>query len=265
MAPERPNIVFIMADDHAAKSISCYGHGINSTPNIDRIAVEGMRFNHCYVTNSICTPSRAAILTGTHNHTNGVLTLESKINNRLPNVAKQLRGHGGYQTAMVGKWHLGEGPGHTPTGFDYWSVVPGQGEYWDPQFIELEGMKRIPGYATDIITDKSIEWMKRRDPERPFFLMCHHKAPHRSWEYHYKHADLYKNPVKVPDTFTDDYKNRTRAAAIVKMRVAEDLTYFDLGLVEPEGPRKIVGEKLFDTWTWKGRKVSSRLYELERY
>ncbi|KAF4467969.1 N-acetylglucosamine-6-sulfatase [Fusarium albosuccineum] len=114
---------------------------------------------------------------------------------------------------------------------------------------------RTPGYATDIITDKSIDWMKKRDPDRPFFLMCHHKAPHRSWEHHYKHSNLYTDPIKVPDTFTDDYKNRARAAAAVKMRVAEDLTYFDLGLVEPEGPRELVGEKLFDHWTWKGRKI----------
>jgi arylsulfatase A-like enzyme len=261
MTPQRPNIIFIMADDHASKAISSYGHGINSTPNIDRISTEGMRFNHCYVTNSICTPSRAAILTGTHNHTNGVLTLESKMDNRLPNVAKQLGAHGGYQTAIVGKWHLGEGPTHCPTGFDYWSVIPGQGEYWDPQFIEEDGVSRTPGYATDIITDKSIEWMKKRDPSRPFFLMCHHKAPHRSWEYHYKHASLYTETVRVPDTFTDDYKNRARAAGIVKMRVAEDLTYFDLGLVEPEGPREMVGEKLFDHWTWKGRKVNSKIVD----
>ncbi|KAK5211083.1 hypothetical protein LTR41_003695 [Exophiala xenobiotica] len=251
----RPNIVFIMADDHASKAISCYGQGMNSTPNLDRIANEGMRFNHCYVTNSICTPSRAAILTGTHNHVNNVMTLDSKINNRLPNVAKQLQAHGAYQTAMIGKWHLGEGAGHTPTGFDHWSVVPGQGEYWDPQFIEADGIRRVPGYATDIITDKSIDFMKNRDPTRPFFLMCHHKAPHRSWEHHYKHKDLYCDPVKVPDTFTDDYKNRARAATVAKMRVAEDLMYFDLGLVEPEGPRELIGEKLFDHWTWKGRKI----------
>lgn len=112
------------SDDHAAKSISAYGAGINSTPNLDRIANEGMLFNHCYVTNSICTPSRATILTGTHNHTNGVFTLDSKIDKNIPNVAKQLRSHGGYQTAMVGKWHLGEGEAHQPSGFDYWEVVP---------------------------------------------------------------------------------------------------------------------------------------------
>ncbi|KAH7324251.1 alkaline-phosphatase-like protein [Stachybotrys elegans] len=230
--------------------------GINSTPNLDRIANEGMLFNHCYVTNSICTPSRAAILCGTHNHVNGVLTLDSALPKRLPNVAKQLRASPQrYQTAMVGKWHLGEGKAHEPAGFDYWSVVPGQGEYWDPQFIEPSGMSKVPGYATDIITDKCIDWMKKRDKSRPFFIMCHHKAPHRSWEYDSKHKDMYTDPVKLPDTFTDDYKNRANAAKIVKMRVAEDLTYTDLGLVQPEGPAAEVGVKLMDVWNRADRKI----------
>lgn len=222
-----PNIVFILADDHAAKAISCYGAGINRTPHIDRLAAEGMLFNHCYVTNSICTPSRATILTGMHNHVNGVLTLNSKINKHLPNVAKHLR-TGGYQTAMVGKWHLGEGRPHEPTGFDYWSVLPGQGDYWDPQFIEPNGSRREPGYVTDIITDKCLSWVEKRDPERPFFLMCHHKAPHRSWECDNKHKSLYTDPIRVPETYSDDYKNRAKAAKAAKMRVAEDLTYYDL-------------------------------------
>ena len=151
----QPNILFIMADDHASKAISCYGQGINHTPNIDRIANEGVRFDHCYVTNSICTPSRASILCGTYNHVNGVVTLASKINKDLPNVAKCMR-TGGYQTAMVGKWHLGEGKPHEPTGFDYWSVLPGQGSYFDPEFIEMEGSRFEEGYATDLITDKCL-------------------------------------------------------------------------------------------------------------
>jgi arylsulfatase A-like enzyme len=250
----QPNIVFIMADDHASKSISCYGAGINHTPNIDRLASEGMKFNHCYVTNSICTPSRAAILTGTHNHVNGVMTLDSKINKRLPNVAKHLR-TGGYQTAMVGKWHLGEGEDHIPTGFDYWSVVPGQGEYFDPEFIGPSGTHIEEGYATDIITDKSLNFIKGRDKNKPFFLMCHHKAPHRSWECDPKHKNLYKDPVRLPDTFTDDYKNRAKAAAVAKMRVEEDLTYMDLGLAMPDGGRRAVGEKMFQAWWFQDRKI----------
>jgi arylsulfatase A-like enzyme len=238
----RPNILFIMADDHASKAISCYGHGINQTPHIDRLANEGMRMNHCYVSNSICTPSRAAILTGTYNHVNGVMTLADAINNRLPNVAKHLRSSG-YQTAIFGKWHLGEGPAHGPTGFDSWAVVPGQGDYHDPMFHEPGAAVSHPGYVTDIITDKSLAWLQARDKSRPFMLMCHHKAPHRSWEYHPKYKNHYEADIALPDTFNDDYKNRARAAGQAKMRIADDMTYLDLGLVQPDGGQE-VGEPL---------------------
>jgi len=230
----RPNILFIMADDHASRAISCYGGGINQTPNIDRLASQGTRLNHCYVTNSICTPSRAAILTGTYNHVNGVTTLRTPMDNRLPNVAKSLRATG-YQTAMIGKWHLGEGAAHQPTGFDDWSVLPGQGDYFNPEFIEPDGREVSPGYVTDIITDKSLAWLDQRDPAKPFFLMCHHKAPHRSWEFDPKHQDLYQNDIALPETFDDDYKNRAKAAAAAKMRIRDDLTFRDLGLVQPKG------------------------------
>lgn len=238
---DKPNILFIMADDHAAKAISCYGSGINQTPHLDRLAHEGMRFDHCYVTNSICTPSRAAILTGTYNHINGVTTLETPIDNRLPHVAKHLQ-TGGYQTAIIGKWHLGEGKAHEPSGFDYWSVLPGQGDYFDPLMIEMGTEIEVAGYATDIITDKSLNWLDSRDKDKPFFLMCHHKAPHREWEPHPKNRQLYSDDIKVPDTFDDDYKNRARAAAEAKMRIKDDMTYADLGLVQPEGGAE-VGER----------------------
>ena len=235
---DRPNILFIMADDHAAKAISCYGGGLNQAPQLDRLATEGMRLDHCYVTNSICTPSRAAILTGTYNHVNGVQTLNTPIDNRLPHVAKHLQA-GGYQTAMIGKWHLGEGPQHEPTGFDFWSVLPGQGDYFDPDMIEMGDKIHMTGYATDIITDKSLAWLKSCDKTKPFFLMCHHKAPHRAWEPHPKYTHLYQDDIQIPDTFDDDYKNRAKAAAEAKMRVKEDMTYADLGLVQPEGGDEI--------------------------
>ena len=238
---KQPNILFIMADDHASKAISSYGGGINHTPNIDRIAHEGMRFDHCYVTNSICTPSRASILTGTYNHVNAVTTLETPINNRLPNVAKHLK-TGGYQTAIIGKWHLGEGKAHEPSGFDFWSVLPGQGDYFDPLFIEMGESLTEEGYITDIITDKSLDWLSKADKQKPFFLMCHHKAPHREWEPHPKNRSLFMDDVVVPSTFDDNYKNRARAAAEAKMRIKDDLTYDDLGLVQPEGGGE-VGEK----------------------
>ncbi|MFW6234308.1 MAG: sulfatase-like hydrolase/transferase, partial [Spirochaetota bacterium] len=142
--PRQPNILFIMSDDHAARAISCYGSRLNRTPNIDRIAEGGVRFDHCYVTNSICTPSRAAILTGTYNHINRVTTLHTHFDNRMPHVAKHLK-QAGYSTGIVGKWHLGEGPAHCPTGFDYWSVIPGQGLYHDPVFIEMGEERVEPG------------------------------------------------------------------------------------------------------------------------
>jgi arylsulfatase A-like enzyme len=235
MTDRQPNIIYIMADDHAAKAISHYGHGLNHTPNIDRLGNEGMRLNHCYVTNSICTPSRASILTGTYNHVNGVTTLVTGLNNRAPHLAKHLQ-QVGYRTAMIGKWHLGEGPAHQPTGFDHWSVLPGQGDYFDPKFIGPEGEAREPGYVTDIITDKCLNWLEQGQKDQPFFLMCHHKAPHRNFAPHPKNRHMYQDEdIVLPDTFNDDYKNRARAARDARMRIRSDFEYEDLGLAQPEG------------------------------
>src|ERR1041384_3904139 len=152
----RPNILFIMADDHAAHAISAYGSRINQTPNIDRLAKEGVRFNHCFAVNSICSPSRACILTGKYSHINGV-TVFNRFDGSQWTVAKELQA-AGYHTGMIGKWHLQS----DPTGFDYWSVLPGQGVYHDPEFIEMGKRKTIKGYATDIITDSVIEFLKNR-------------------------------------------------------------------------------------------------------
>ncbi|WP_127902910.1 sulfatase family protein [Solirhodobacter olei] len=245
----RPNIIFILCDDHASRAISAYGAGINHTPHIDRLAAEGMRHDATYVTNSICTPSRAAILTGTHNHVNCVTTLDTHIDNRLPNVAKHLRA-GGYATGIFGKWHLGEGVAHEPTGFDEWAVVPGQGDYWDPAFIFPEGRRRIPGYATDIITEMSVDFIERRaGGEKPFFMMCHHKAPHRNWQYHPRYRDIHApGTIPLPATFDDDYSNRAKAAEVAKMRVRSDMVYEDLGLVQPEGGADIAGPLMVDDW-----------------
>ncbi|MFV0359010.1 sulfatase-like hydrolase/transferase [Tropicimonas sp.] len=243
----RPNIIFIMSDDHAARAISAYGAGINHTPNLDRLAHEGMRHDATYVTNSICTPSRAAILTGTYNHVNCVTTLDTHIDNRWPNVARHLRA-GGYRTAIFGKWHLGEGPAHQPAGFDEWCVLPGQGDYWDPAFIAPGGRRRIPGYATDIITDMSIDFIERNRDE-PFFLMCHHKAPHRNWQYHPRYRHLWADEdVPLPPTFGDTYENRAAAAAAAKMRVKSDMLWEDLALVQPEGGADVAGEMMVDPW-----------------
>ena len=191
---------------------------------------------------------RAAILTGTYNHVNQVTTLDTHMDNRLPNVAKHLRASG-YQTAIFGKWHLGEGKAHEPMGFDEWAVVPGQGDYFDPVMIDGDGEHVEPGYATDIITDKCLDFLKSRDDERPFFLMCHHKAPHRSFEPHPRYRHLYADGnLPVPETFWDDYSNRSAAAAAAKMRIRSDMTYKDLGLVQPEGGEE-VGERLTPGWS----------------
>src|SRR6266436_2227014 len=192
----RPNILFIMADDHAAHAMSCYGSKINKTPNLDRIANEGMRFLNCFAVNSICTPSRAAILTGKYSHINGV-TVFNRFDGSQPTVAKMLQ-KAGYHTGMIGKWHLTS----DPTGFNYWSILPGQGVYHNPDFIALETRKSASGYATDIITDLSLEFLKNRPKDQPFFLMCHHKAPHRPWEPDAKHAHLYDGvTIREPETF----------------------------------------------------------------
>ncbi|MCL5065806.1 MAG: sulfatase [Firmicutes bacterium] len=230
----RPNILFIMSDDHAAHAISAYGSRINATPNLDRIAHEGMRFDNCFCTNSICAPSRATILTGMYNHENGVRTLADKLDGRLLNFPQLLRSSG-YQTAMIGKWHLGHGWPNDPTGFDYWNVLPGQGEYFDPPMYEMGHEVQIPGYATDIITDLSLNWLEQRDPNRPFLLMCHHKAPHRPWRPDEKHQQLYEDvDIPVPETFDDDYHTRMAAEA-ARMRIDRDLTPEDLKAPVPEG------------------------------
>ena len=237
----KPNILFIMADDHAAHAIGAYGSAINSTRNIDRLAAEGMLFDNCHVSNSICAPSRAAILTGTYNHANRVTTLHARLDNRLPNVAKHLRA-AGYQTAIIGKWHLGHGPSHDPTGFDHWDVLPGQGRYHDPEFMTNDGPTVDRGYVTDVITDKCLQWLERRDTNRPFFLMCHHKAPHRPWDPLPSDRGLYLDPIPLPLTLRDDYRNRCEAASQFKVRVSDDLTYDDLDLVQlPESPGELYG------------------------
>ncbi|MBT4500245.1 MAG: sulfatase [Gemmatimonadetes bacterium] len=231
----RPNILYIMSDDHAAHAMSCYGSRINQTPNLDRIANEGMRFDNCFCTNSICGPSRATILTGTYNHVNGMTTLSSKLDNRQLNFAKLLQ-QDGYQTAVIGKWHLGQGPEHWPTGFDYYNILQGQGPYFNPEMVCNGEKITYPGYTTDIITDLSLDWLEKRDPDRPFCLLYQHKAPHRSWEPDEKHAHMYDDvDIPEPETFNDDYANRAAAATEAKMRVESDLNDRDLKQPVPEG------------------------------
>lgn len=233
---KQPNIVFIMSDDHASHAMSCYGSHINETPNLDRIAEEGMRFDNCFCTNSICAPSRASILTGQYNHVNGVRTLGDNLDGRRPNVQKELQ-QNGYQTALIGKWHLGYGGNHHPTGFDYWSVLFDQGEYHNPMMNEMGVEKYYDGYATDLITDLSIDWLKQRSTDQPFMLMCHHKAPHRPWLPDEKHAHMYEDiDIPEPATFHDDHSGHANAAKEAKMTVENDLNDdIDLKVDPPEG------------------------------
>jgi arylsulfatase A-like enzyme len=204
--PQSPNIIFIMSDDHATHAISAYGSRINQTPNLDRLAMEGMRFDHCFAVNSICTPSRATILTGNYSHLNGAPVF-NRFDGSQPTVAKHLQA-AGYYTGMIGKWHLGS----DPTGFDQWIVLPGQGVYFNPAFLVPEGRKVIQGYVTDVITDLAIDFLKDRPKNKPFFLMCHQKAPHRPWEPDAKHKAMFAGKtIPEPATLRDDYATRTDA------------------------------------------------------
>jgi arylsulfatase A-like enzyme len=229
-AEKQPNILYIMADDHAAHALSAYGSKINKTPNLDRIATGGMRFDLCLVTNSICTPSRAAILTGKYAHINGVPVF-NRFDGSQPTLAKYLQA-AGYHTGMIGKWHLGS----EPAGFDYWNVLPGQGVYHNPVLFELGQRKQYPGYVTDVITDLSLAFLDKRPKDKPFFLMCHHKAPHRPWEPDDKHAKQWENvQVPEPETFNDDYATRSDAAREATMRIDRDLKPSDVKKTPPPG------------------------------
>ena len=208
IAKDRPNVIFIMSDDHAAHAISCYGSRINETPNIDRLAGEGMRFNTCLGVNSLCSPSRAAILTGKYPHVNGVTTNGVRLDDNQQTFPMLLQ-KAGYATAMIGKWHLGS----RPKGFDYWNVLPGQGRYWDPEMIRMGRRYTHPGYLTDIITDESIGWLKERHRGRPFLLLCQYKAPHVPHRYPPKYSSMYVEDLPEPATFDDDYGSRSEAVA----------------------------------------------------
>ena len=231
IAAERPNILFIMTDDHAAHAISAYGSRVNQTPHLDRLAREGMRFRNAFVTNSICTPSRAAILTGKYSHLNGVPVF-NRFDGSQPTVAKLLQA-GGYHTGMIGKWHLGS----DPTGFDRWEIFPGQGAYNDPVLYTATGEKTYTGrYATDLVTDLAIDFIRSRPKDRPFFLMCHHKAPHRPWTPDERHRKMFEGRwIPEPPTLWDGYQTRTDALRENEQRVAADLTRRDLKLEPPAG------------------------------
>ncbi len=231
--PEKPNIVFIMTDDHTAQMMSAYDTRHISTPNLDRIANDGVKFTRSYVANSISGPSRACMLTGKHSHKNGFTDNENSVfNGDQPTFPKYLQKQG-YQTAIFGKWHLES----LPQGFDKWSVLPGQGDYWNPDFIEMNGdTVQHHGYLTNIITDRSLDWLENeRDPEKPFCLMIHHKAIHRDWLPDTCDLELYEDRTfEYPANFNDDYKGRPAAEA-AEMRIGRDMDLiYDLKMDRPD-------------------------------
>lgn len=231
--PERPNIIFIMSDDHSYQTISSYDNRYIQTPNIDRIGKGGVVFTNSFVGNSICGPSRATMLTGKLSHKNGMKDNRLAFNGSQQTFPKLLQ-KAGYQTAIVGKWHLRS----IPTGFDFWKIVPGQGEYYNPDFINMQGdTLREEGYATDLITDHALEYLSKRDKNKPFCLLLHHKAPHRTWE---PDTALFKEfagkTFEIPKTFFDDYEGR-KAAQAQHMNIRNedmDLAY-DLKLQKEKG------------------------------
>src|SRR6266571_4040651 len=232
---DRPNIVFIMSDDHAAHAIGAYGSHVNRTPNLDRLARDGALLRNVFATNSICTPSRATILTGQYSHVNGV-TMFNRFDSSRPTVARLLQ-QAGYHTGMIGKWHLGS----DPVGFDHWEILPGQGAYVNPVLYTANGETTYVGrYVTDLLTDLAIDFIKNRPRNKPFFLMLHHKAPHRPWEPDEAHrAPFADRWIPESETFWDAYDTRTDALHENKQRVAADLTRRDLKLKPPanlEGP-----------------------------
>ena len=236
---KRPNILFIFSDDHAYQAISAYqqvsayGLDLNQTPNLDRLAKEGMRFDNCYVTNSICGPCRAVIQTGKHSHLNGFLCNGNKFDGTQQTFPKLLQ-KAGYQTAVVGKWHLGTHM--APQGYDYSEVLIGQGPYYNPPMLRNGERMQHTGYTTEIITDLALDWLQnQRDQDKPFMLMYQHKAPHRNWQPGPDYLHMYDDlTIPEPDTLFDDYATREIPAKAQDMSIEFTMTDSDLKLTAPK-------------------------------
>ena len=235
-ASDQPNILFVFTDDHAPHAIGAYGgwlESVDTTPNLDRLAGEGMLFRQSFCTNSICGPSRAVILTGKHSHRNGFMNNGNKFDGNQQTFPKLLQ-TAGYRTAMIGKWHLKS----DPQGFDHWDVLPGQGDYYNPVLISAEGKRQVEGYCTDIVTDLAIDWMEENaGGDQPFLLMCQHKAPHRTWMPAERHLDLYDD-VLLPEapTLFHDSSGRAAPARFEELSIDQDMNLvYDLFLEPFEG------------------------------
>lgn len=263
-APQKPNIIFIMTDDHALQAISAYGHPISQlakTPNIDRLAKNGALFTNNFCTNSLCGPSRATILTGKFSHMNGFRMNGDRFDNTQATLPKYLK-QAGYKTAVIGKWHLSS----NPTGFDHWDILNDQGNYYNPEFITTKGKVVTEGYATDLITDKSIAWIKENAKgDKPFFLMVHHKAPHRNWMPALRHLNMYDTiQFPIPETYFSKHEGQP-AAQQQLMTIYEDMYEgHDLKLTKKEGSSKLAHNPWtndFDRMTKLQRKVWDSAYQ----
>ena len=226
-AQQHPNIVYIMCDDHAYQCISAYGSALSKlapTPNIDRLAERGMRFDRAFVENSLSTPSRACLMTGQYSHQNGQRQLGEGIDTTRTFFTELLQ-EAGYQTAVVGKWHMG----CDPKGFDYYHVYNDQGQYWNPQYRGTDTNNEFiveEGYSTDLTTDHALDFIEHRDPSKPFCLLLHHKAPHRNWQANLKYLGMYDDvEFPMPENFYDDYATRGSAARTQKMSVTRDMRW----------------------------------------
>jgi arylsulfatase A-like enzyme len=231
-AADKPNVVFIFSDDHGYQAISAYNdpRKLLDTPNIDRIGREGVRFDRCMVPNSICGPSRATVLTGKYSHANGFYNnTNSKFDGSQVTFPKLMQ-KAGYQTAIVGKWHLVS----DPTGFDFWQILPGQGVYYNPQMVRMGKQVKLTGYTTDLITDLSLDWLKERDKSKPFVLMMQHKAPHREWSPALRHLGHdHDRQYPEPPTLFDDYTGRGKAEHEQDMTISKTFTPLDAKLNTP--------------------------------
>lgn len=241
---EKPNIIFIMTDDHAYQAIGAYGSKLMETPNIDRLANEGMLFEKAYVTNSICSPSRAVALTGKFSHINGVRDNLDVFDSTQVTFPKILQTNG-YETAVVGKWHLKS----EPMGFDYWKVLPDQGHYYDPEFRTPNGIVKEDGYVTDVTTNLAINYLDSiRDKKKPFMLMYHHKAPHRQWWPSMEDLEAYKDSeIPSPASLYDTYVNRGSAAKEAEMRIGDHMALSADNKIRPEILEKM---KLTEFMDW---------------
>lgn len=252
LSGSRPNVVFVFSDDHAAHAISAYGSRINATPNIDRIAAQGVLFRNNFCGNALCGPSRASVLTGQHSHANGFMRNGNVFDGAQTTMPKLLQ-QNGYQTAVIGKWHLES----EPTGFDHWMVLPGQGQYYNPDFLTKGGKVRLEGHVTDLTTDLALQWLDRRDPEKPFLLLCQHKAPHRSWLPAPADLPLFRDAdVPEPTTLFDDHAGRAPTARAQQMEIARHLAlHYDL-CVPPTDAERATMSALDRDWDFLWRRMT---------